>query len=156
MGCGQEIMDNDCFDLDAVPTEAFTSDDFYRTEDRSPSPRASQKSIVSEIKNNVVKAATVASDNIVKPCLKGGAVGALGANQALNKAAISPHPAVKAEIIKDAAIVGCAAGIVDNGLEKSFGIGLVSGVKDGINLLVKPGELGEASNTVHCSQDEKK
>lgn len=143
LGCGQGIMDDGCFDLDAVPTEAFTPDDFDRTEDRSPSPRASQKSIVSEI-------ATVASDNIVKPCLKGGAVGVLGANQVLNKATISPHPVVKAEIIKDAAVVGCAAGIVDNGLEKAFGIGLVSGVKDGIALLVKPGELGEASNTVHC------
>ena len=141
LGCGQGTFDADCFDLDAVPTEAFTPDDV----DRSPSPRAPQKSIVSEIKNNVVKAVTLASDNIVKPCLKGGAVGAFGANQALNKVPISPHPAVKAEIIKDAAVVGCAAGIVDNGLEKTIGIGLVSGVKDGIALLVKPGELGEAS-----------
>lgn len=148
MGCGQGIMDDGCFDLDAVPTN--TEADFWC------GCEAEDTNIVSEIKNNVVKAATVASDNIVKPCLKGGAVGALGANQVLNKATISPHPVVKAEIIKDAAIVGCAAGIVDNGLEKAFGIGLVSGVKDGIALLVKPCELGEASNTVHCSQDEKK
>ena len=140
LGCGQGTFDADCFDLDAVPEEFIPDDSWDRTEDRSP-----KKSIVSEIKNNVVKAATVASDNIVKPCLKGGAVGAFGANQALNKVPISPHPTVKAEIIKRAAVVGCAAGIVDNGLEKTIGIGLVSGVKDGIALLVKPGELGEAS-----------
>ena len=148
LGCGQEIMDNGCFDLDAVPTH--TEADFWC------GCEAENTNIVSEIKNNVVKAAKVASDNIVKPCLKGGAVGALGANQALNKAKISPHPAVKAEIIKDAAVVGCAAGIVDNGLEKAFGIGLVSGVKDGIALLVKPGELGEASNTIHCKGEQEK
>ena len=75
--------------------------------------------------------------NILKPCVKGGAMAAYATHKAMNKAPITPGKFVQKEVMKQAAAAGCVAGVVDNALEKTVGIGLVTGAKEGINLLVK-------------------
>lgn len=86
------------------------------------------------------------TDNVVKPCVKGAAVSTYATKKAIDSAKIIPSGLVKNNLIKEAAVVGCVGNVVDNALEKTIGVGLVTGVKEGISLLVK-------SNTDIMSHD---
>ena len=135
LGCGQGTFDAGCFNIGSVPM----SIDFNSN---GPSFNYSSSN-VSSVKSMAKEAGAAVSDNIIKPCVKGGAVGVITAKQALNKAPIAPHPVVQGDIIKKAAVAGCVAGIVDNGLEKTTGIGINSGIAS----LLKSSEVGEYTYT---------
>ena len=77
------------------------------------------------------------TNNIIKPCIKGGGVAAYATQKAMDKTPIIPNKLVQKSVMKQAAVGGCVAGVVDNALEKTVGIGLETGVKAGIDLLVK-------------------
>ena len=76
------------------------------------------------------------TDNVVKPCLKGAAASTYSTKKAIDSAKIIPSGLVKNSLIKEAAVAGCAGGVIDNALEKTTGIGLVTSVKEGVSLLV--------------------
>jgi len=93
-----------------------------------------QSGIISKTVDNVVKPAI---NNVVKPCVKGAATTAYVTKKAIDSAKIIPATEVKNAILVAGASAGCVGGVVDNTLEKTTGVGLVNGVKEGISLLVK-------------------
>ena len=93
-----------------------------------------QPGIISKAVDNVIKPAV---DNVVKPCVKGAAVSTYVTKKTIDSAKIIPATEVKNAILVAGASAGCVGGVVDNALEKTTGIGLVDGVKEGISLLVK-------------------
>ena len=66
------------------------------------------------------------TNNIIKPCIKGGGVAAYATQKAMDKTPIIPGKLVQKSVMKQAAVGGCVAGVVDNALEKTVGIGLLS------------------------------
>ena len=119
LGCGENTGWADGFS-DCLGPDADTQADFDRDYPED------QPGIISKV-----------VDDVVKPCVKGAATTAYVTKKTIDSAKIIPATEVKNAILVAGASAGCVGGVVDNALEKTTGIGLVDGVKEGISLIVK-------------------